>query len=100
MMLHTFLCLAKQTPIGLSGRDTLCRLKCTIKCTPNGCLVEVPHENDHQMTMKAETEAPVVYWIGNFSRDLIEPARVWEKFILANLLGARISEYVLHCTLQ
>lgn len=91
---------SEQTPIGLLGRDALCRLKCTIKCTPDGCLVEVPHDYDHQMTMRAEAEAPVVYWIGNLSQDLIEPARVWEKFIIANLPGARLPEYTPHCTLQ
>ena len=33
---------SEHTPIALLGRDALCRLNCTIKCTPDGCLVEVP----------------------------------------------------------
>ena len=91
---------SEHTPIGLLGRDALCKLNCTIRCTPDGCRVEVPYEHYHQMFVKAETETPVVYWLGNLSQEMMEPAKTWEKFIAANLPGARPPEYAPHCTLQ
>lgn len=90
---------SEHTPIGLLGRDALCKLNCTIKCTPDGCHVEVPNDYYHQLSM-ATNESSMVYWIGNLSEDLMEPARMWEKFIFANMPGAKLPEYPPHCTLQ
>lgn len=87
---------SEQTPIGLLGRDALCQMNCTIKCTADGCVIEVP-KPQRQLYM---TEAPVIYWLGNLSSDLMEPARVWEKFLMANLPAARRPDYPPHCTLQ
>ena len=91
---------SEQTPIALLGRDALCRLKCTIRCTPDGCLVDVPSDSWQQLFMKTETEASAVFWIGNLSQELLEPAKLWEKFIVANMTEVKLPEYPDHCTLK
>ncbi|XP_061127087.1 uncharacterized protein LOC133146985 [Syngnathus typhle] len=91
-----------RTPIALLGRDALCRLNCTIKCSPDGCVVEVPHETCHKVLMQSKLgeSMPTVYWIGDISNDLLKPFRKWERFIYANTYGAKVPEYPYHCTLQ
>ena len=82
--------MSEHTPIALLGRDALCRLNCVIRCTPDSCLVEVPNDICHQLFMTAETEASSVFWIGNLSPDLLEPVKLWEKFIIANMPDAKL----------
>ena len=89
-----------KTPIGLLGRDALTRLNCTIKCTPEGCILEVPEEMYPQYAISARPEGPLVYWLGGLSDDFMEPARQWDRFIAANLPGSRLPDYAPHCTLQ
>ena len=84
---------SEHTPVALMGRDALCRLNCTIKCTPDGCLVEVPKEVVHQLLMSTETEASSVFWIGNFSPEFLKPVKLWEKFIVASMPSAKSLEY-------
>ncbi|KAL6473215.1 hypothetical protein MHYP_G00194030 [Metynnis hypsauchen] len=91
---------SEHTPIPLLGRDALCKLNCTIKCTPDGCLVEMPNDVVRQLLMTTEDKASTVFWIGNLSADFLEPARLWEKFIIANLPNVRPPEYPFHCTLK
>ena len=41
---HAFL-MVTDTPINLLGRDPLCKLNCTVKCTPEGVYLDIPHES-------------------------------------------------------
>uniref|UniRef100_A0A665THK9 ribonuclease H n=1 Tax=Echeneis naucrates TaxID=173247 RepID=A0A665THK9_ECHNA len=41
---HSFL-LSDTTPVNLLGRDLLCKLNCTIYCTPDGIFLETNHGN-------------------------------------------------------
>ena len=41
---HAFL-MAADTPTNLRGRDLLCKLNCTVKCTPKGVYLDMPHES-------------------------------------------------------
>ncbi|XP_013856482.1 uncharacterized protein LOC106512401 [Austrofundulus limnaeus] len=88
------------TPTGLLGRDALCELNCTIQCTPDGCQVQFPKESNFQLPMLTDNAGPSVCWIGDLTQDLLEPARVWEKFILANVSEVKRPQYPPHCTLK
>lgn len=88
------------TPIALLGRDALCRLNCVIKCTPDGCQVDMPSDAASQLVMTPAVESSVVFWIGDLSSELLRPAELWEKFIMAQIPDSRCPDYPFHCTLQ
>jgi len=60
---HAFL-MATDTPINLLGRDLLCKLNCTVKCTPGGVYLEIPHESHITMMnlLQENTENLVYQW--------------------------------------
>ncbi|XP_075771896.1 retrovirus-related Pol polyprotein from transposon 17.6 [Pelodiscus sinensis] len=45
---HSFL-LSPTSPVNLLGRDLLCRLRCTIFCTPDGVYLEVPAQTRQEV---------------------------------------------------
>lgn len=90
---------SENTPVALLGRDALCKLNCTIYCTPSGCQVDGPKEF-RQLLVSAESSAPVVFWIGNLSPTLLEPVKTWNQFIDTYVPDARKPECPPHCTLK
>ena len=60
---HVFL-MATDTPINLLGRDLLSKLNCTVKCTPGGVYLEIPHESHIPMLnlLQESTENLVYRW--------------------------------------
>ena len=60
---HAFL-MATDTPINLLGRDLLCKLNCTVKCTPEGVYLDIPHESHITMLnlLQESTENLVYRW--------------------------------------
>ncbi|KAJ0015330.1 hypothetical protein NQD34_008950 [Periophthalmus magnuspinnatus] len=76
------------------------QMRCTIYCTPGGCLVDVPEEVQHELSLTAEMKTSTIYWVGNLSPEMLVPAKLWEKFISANLSNVRTPEYQPHCTLK
>jgi len=87
---------SEHTPISLLGRDALCRLNCTIRCTPDGCQVEVPYENYQQLLMTTETEASSVFWLGDLSQELMEPAWGENPRVLTSLYAQIFQNYGHH----
>ena len=60
---HAFL-MATDTPINLLGRDLLCKLNYTVKCSPEGVYLEIPHESHITMLnlLQENTENLVHRW--------------------------------------
>ncbi|KAG6925680.1 protein NYNRIN-like, partial [Chelydra serpentina] len=52
---HAFL-LSPHSPVNLLGRDLLCKLGCTIYCTPDGVFLEVPDENTNLVLATLQTK--------------------------------------------
>lgn len=87
------------TPVALLGRDALCKLNCTIRCTPDGCQVDMPN-TARQLLATMDDHGPVVFWVGDLSSSLLKPIEKWEAFIEANMPGTTSPECPLHCTLK
>ena len=88
------------TPVGLLGRDALCKMNCIIRCTPDGCIVQVPDEPLHQLPVFTQTADPIVCWLAELEKDFLYPALQWEEYIKVNLSGARAPTHPFHCTMQ
>ena len=60
---HAFL-MATDTPINLLQRDLLCKLNCTVKCTPEGVYLDILHESHITMLnlLQENTENLVYRW--------------------------------------
>ena len=56
MKTTTPILVSEYTRRALLGRYALCRLNCTIKCTSNGCLMEMLNDDVDQFLMLIETE--------------------------------------------
>ena len=59
---HAFL-LAANSPVNLLGRDLLCRLGCTVRCSPDGVYLDIPEiEEAETLETPSRSIGPVVYW--------------------------------------
>ena len=47
--------IATQSPCNLLGRDLLCKMNCTIHCTPDGIFLEVPDDKSHELHQMLQT---------------------------------------------
>uniref|UniRef100_A0A8C3SQU0 Reverse transcriptase/retrotransposon-derived protein RNase H-like domain-containing protein n=1 Tax=Chelydra serpentina TaxID=8475 RepID=A0A8C3SQU0_CHESE len=47
---HAFL-LTEQSPVHLLGRDLLCKLRATIRCGPDGLVLDIPNSEAHNLAM-------------------------------------------------
>ena len=58
---HSFL-LATNSPVNLLGRDLLCKLNCTVKCTPDGVYLEMLQDSHEPvLNLLQMTIEPMVY---------------------------------------
>ena len=58
---HVFL-FAIDSPVNLLGRDLLCQLGCTVRCTWGGVFLDLPQESSEQvLSLLKCTEGPVVF---------------------------------------
>ena len=92
--------ISNNVPLNILGRDAICALGLSIKCSPDGCQIEVLDEYATQLNVGTESPDSSVYWIGNFSEDFMRPAQLWEKFICANMPAARKPDYPPHCSVR
>ena len=54
--------LATNSPSNLLGRDLLCRLGCTVKCTEEGVYLDIPDDAAEETLQLLASPGPVVYW--------------------------------------
>uniref|UniRef100_K7EW91 ribonuclease H n=1 Tax=Pelodiscus sinensis TaxID=13735 RepID=K7EW91_PELSI len=77
--------LSASSPVNILGRDILCKLGCTIYCTPDGVFLNVPDENTNQVLATLQTEEPAQQGLP-LSNDLVDllsqvPSYLWSKHV-------------------
>ena len=94
--------ISENTPVALLGRDAMCKLGCTIKCSRYGCTVDMLPT--YQMPLFSpkilDIGDPTVWWLGDLSSSLMAEAKKWAMFLEINTPGGRKPDYPPHLTLQ